>query len=422
MKSTLYSLYILLVLGVVNVSAQTVHRTIINSSKIKTLQVKVADEFISTPVIGLNSDKQIEINFDAIDEDYSRYAYSVVHCNADWTPSIISPFEYMDGFQGMTIDDFANSMATTASYVNYRMLLPNNDVQLKLSGNYAVNIYSEDKPNEILLTACFSVIEPLVDIDAEVSGNTVIDTNRDHQQVQFTINHRNVAIPNPLSELKLFVTQNNRRDNAVTGFSPTAIMSNRIVYDNVRDLVFKAGNEFRRIEFLSNRYNGMGVEEIQFHNPYYHVILFPDEFRSQLPYRYDQDQNGRFFVSCSGCNNPDQEADYRIVHFTLAERRISGGEVYLSGDFVNNAFNENSRMTYNHETRQYEKFMLLKEGNYNYQYLFLPNGKTKGETILPEGDFFETENEYNISVYFRPIGQRYDRLIGFVTVSNRQYH
>jgi len=422
MKSTFYTLYLLFTLGIVNVSAQNVHRTITNSSKIKTLQVKVAGEFISTPVIELNGDKQIEINFDALDENYSRYAYSVVHCNSDWTPSSISPFEYMEGFQGMTIDDFANSMGTTASYVNYRLHLPNDDVQLKLSGNYAVNIYSEDKPNEILLTACFSVIESVVDISADVSGHTVIDTNRGHQQVQFTINHRNLTITNPLAELKIFVTQNNRTDNVVTDFAPTSILSNRIVYDNVRDLVFKAGNEYRRIEFLSNRYNGMGVEDIQFHNPYYHVILFPDEFRSQSPYRYDQDQNGRFFVRCSGCNNPDQEADYRVVHFTLAERLISGGEVYLSGDFVNNAFNENSRMTFNSETRQYEKFMLLKEGNYNYQYLFLPNGKSQGETILPEGDFFETENEYNIAVYFRPIGQRYDRLIGFVTVSNRMYN
>lgn len=88
------------------------------------------------------------------------------------------------------------------------------------------------------------------------------------------------------------------------------------------------------MEFLSNKYNGMHVESISFHNPYYHVELMTDYRRDQLSYQYDQDQDGRFFIRCSNCNDPDTEADYYIVHFTLAMDLIPDGNVYLNGDYI----------------------------------------------------------------------------------------
>lgn len=399
--------------------AQEVFYTAVNSTQIKNLQVKNAGEFVSDPVISLDGEKQLEINFDVLGDGYTRYAYSVVHCNADWTPSFVLPIEYISGFQGTTIDDFANSMATTTAYTNYRFYLPNEDVRFKLSGNYAVKVYDESEPDKILFTACFYVTESLVSIDSKISGNTDIDVNKHHQQLEFAINHKNFPIPHPLTDMKIYVYQNNRRDNAVTNLKPSSILQHQIVYSHNRELIFKAGNEYRRIEFLTEKYNGMGVESVQFHNPFYHMTLFPDQKRNQLSYQYDQDQNGRFFTRCSGCNDPDTEADYYIVHFTLAEDEIPGGNLYLNGQFLYNNFNEESRMEYNREAGQYEKSLLLKAGSYNYQYLFVPDGETIGQTFPVEGDFAEAENEYAIFIYYRPIGQRYDRLIGFKKVQNK---
>jgi len=419
MKKYLYTLYILFVLCVVRMGAQNPYRTVINNQQIKSLQIKVSGESISVPVIELNGNKQMEIKFDVLGGGYSRYTYSVIHCNADWMPSSMSQLEYMDGFQGMAIDDFRSSSATTTPYINYRLLLPNDDMRFKLSGNYAVNVYDDDNPDEVLFTACFFVVEPIVDIAATVSGNTAIDMNRTHQQVNLSINHRNLPIPHPATDLQVHVYQNNRWDNMVANSKPSVILQNQVVYKNVRELIFDAGNEYRRMEFLSNQYNGMGIADIQFHNPYYHVVLHPDLSRTNRAYQYDQDQNGRFFVHCSNCINPDNEADYYIAHFTLAEELLPGGNVYLNGDFLCNNFHEDNRMEYNRETGQYEKYMLLKQGNYNYQYLFVPSGEYKGQTGPVEGDHFETENEYTIAVYYRPIGTRYDRLVGATTVNTK---
>ncbi len=411
----LFTLFFALAQGT---NAQTSYQTQIHNIQIKTLQVKVADEQISNPYISLNGDRQIEINFDGFGDGYTRYAYKIIHCNSDWTPSQLSPIEYLNGFQGMPVEDFAIAIGTTTPYANYRLFLPNDDVRFKLSGNYAIQVYKEENPEQILFTACFSVVEQMVQIAATVSGNTDIDTNQRHQQVSFTINRKNFPITYPQTDLKIRVYQNNRRDNAVTDLQPMSITENQIAYTNNRKLIFPAGNEYRRMEFLSNKYNGMHVESISYHNPYYNVELMTDLQRSQGTYQYDQDQNGRIFVGCSSCEDPDTEADYYIVHFALACAPLLDGSVYLSSELFNNVLDESSKMGYNFDTGRYEKAVLMKQGSYNYQYLFVPNGSTTGQTGPLEGDYYQTQNEYSIYVYYRPMGARYDRLIGVTTVRN----
>ena len=173
------------------------------------------------------------------------------------------------------------------------------------------------------------------------------------------------------------------------------------------------------MEFLSTKYNGMHVEGISFHNPYYHLDLQTDHSRQMVTYQYDQDQDGRYFIHCSGCDDPDLEADYFVVHFALASDPLPPGKLYIAGELTQQQFSDPYEMHYNPESQQYEHYLMLKQGNYNYQYLFVPEGETKGRTVLTEGDFYQTENEYTIYVYYRPIGARFDRLIGVSTLKNQ---
>lgn len=400
--------------------AQTVYRTKVSNPLIRSLQVRVAGQEISEPFIELSGNEQIEINFDATTHDLQRYAYKIIHCNADWTPSPLLPVEYLNGFQGLNVDDYAQSRATITHYTNYRVLLPNDEIQFKVSGNYAVQFFQEDHPDEIILTACFSVVEPLVSLAGSISSNTDVDFNREHQQLSFSIYAKDFSIPYPQSDLKIRVYQNNRRDRIVTSIQPTRIAGNQLTYEHIRELIFEAGNEFRRIEFLTNRYNGMNIDKITYHAPYYHVDVMTDELRSGKSYVYDQDQDGRYFIRCSNCSDPDTEADYYIVHFRLAANPLQNGDIYISGDLFNQTLDENSRMEYNASGGYYEKAVLLKGGNYNYQYLYVPKGEQAGQTGPIEGNYYQTENEYTIAVYYSPMGARYDRLIGRTTLRNPQ--
>ena len=401
--------------------AQTAYRTEIFSPKrIKTLQVKQPDKVFSTQVITLGSDEQIEISFDDLSSHFTRYAYNVIHCNTDWAASQLAQTEYMQGFQGLTIDDYANSFNTTVQYVNYRLLLPNEEIQLKVSGNYVVRVYDEEQPENAILTACFSVVDPQVSIRGEVKGNTLIDTYQQHQQVNFTVIKKNFPITFPQRDLKIRILQNDRHDLRISDIQPSTILNDRIIYENCRSLIFPAGNEYRRMEFLTHKYNGMHVESTSFFNPYYHVELSTDFPTATNSYAYDQDQNGRFYPACSRCDDADTESDYCIVHFSLDMPEIKGGNVFLNGDFVQNLFKAENEMVYNPDAQRYEKALLLKQGNYNYQYLWVKEGTGTGETGTIEGNFHETENEYTIYIYYCPPGARYDQLIGFQTLRSTQ--
>jgi hypothetical protein len=400
--------------------AQTVFHTETYTNQIKSLQINRAEELISEPVIELNGDKLLEIHFDILNHSRGRYVYSIVHCDADWKKSNLTPIEYMDGFQEMTVDDFAQAFNTTTHYTRFRLLLPNDNIRFKVSGNYVLLVCEESSPDKPVCSARFMVYEPLTGIQATVSSNTDIALNGMYQQVSFQIDTRNLNVPYPQTDLKIHVYQNGRTDNMATRIQPSAIAGRRLTYEHISELIFEAGNEYRRIEFLTHRYNGMHIERIRYFNPYYHADVEADQSRAGQPYRYDQDQNGRFFVRCSSCHAPDSESDYYIVHFTYASEQLSGGDVYLLGDFFHNRMDKNSRMEYNAETGQYEKAVLLKQGHYNYLYIFLPDGKTKGELALTEGCFYQTENEYTIIVYYRPMGARHDRIVGKITLRNTQ--
>ena len=382
------------------------------SDRFKTLRTQVEGRELFPPIIDLNTNEHITISFDEMTEEVSYLQYSLVHCNADWRPSALSDLEYLDGFNTNPIEEFDFSMATFAHYVHYSLTLPNEDVQFKVSGNYVLLVYPENEPERVLLQVCFSVYENNILVAPSVTSRTDIDYNREHQQVSVTLNANNYRIQNPYNELKVSVTQNGRRDNEVIVNRPLRIQGSQIFFDHDRNLIFEAGNEFRRFEMVATRYAGLGVANIYHFDPYYHVELTPVKPRSESSYLYDQTQNGRFVIRQSGASDSDTEADYFVVHFTLDSDPIPGGKIYIDGELTNHLYSPYNEMVYNPQIEQYEKTLLLKQGSYNYQYLFLPDG-TRTATAAPvEGNYYQTVNEYLVKVYHRAPGERYDRLIG----------
>ena len=115
---------------------------------IHTLQTIVNDDWLHDDVITLGTDDWVTISFDHFTHDYHRFIYKIVHCNADWTPSDLFEVDYMDGFNNQPIEDYENSLNTTMLYTHYRLDLPNDDIQFKVSGNYRVEIYLEDESGE----------------------------------------------------------------------------------------------------------------------------------------------------------------------------------------------------------------------------------------------------------------------------------
>lgn len=395
------------------VLSQKRHQTGTWVPEIKTLQIFANDIFEMPPAIELDTEQFLTIGFDELCDEMNWISYRIVHCDAEWRPSSISELDYLDGFNGNPLENGQPSFNTFTGYYHYSLTLPNEKVNFRLSGNYAVLFYRDDRPEEIIATACFYVFERKTDVRAFATSNTDIDFNKEHQQVGITVKWDKYPISNPATDLKVKVTQNNRADTEATTHFPSRVGAKEVSYEHNRELIFEAGNNYRRFEIVSNRYPGVGVEKIRYFAPLYHAMLQPTPVKAKQNYYYDQDQNGRFIIRQSEANDHDTEADYYMVHFVLEyDNPLIEGQIHLSGEFTHNRFDENSKMIYNFDTKQYEKTLLLKQGHYNYQYLMLPYGKNQGTTGPIEGNFYETGNEYFIRVYHRPPGRRYDTLIG----------
>ena len=382
---------------------------------IHTLQTIVNDNWLNDDVITLNTNDWITISFDHFSHDYHRFIYKITHCNADWTPSNLFDIDYMEGFNGIAIEDYAISLNTTMLYTHYSLELPNDEIQLKISGNYKVEIYlEEDSDNKWdtekpVAVACFRIVDPQVSLAATVTSNTDIDTNQSHQQISFTINHNGYNIINPNEEIKPYIYQNKRTDNCVYGIKPTYTSSGVLEYVHNQQLIFPAGNEYRRFEVINMHYATQGVDNISYFDPYYHAELYHCTARRN--YSYDEDHNGHYLIRYNLAEDNDTEADYMFVHFKLKIPYRVGGAFYLTGEFTYNEFTRNYQAIYNNTENAYEASIILKQGSYDFMYLWVPDGSDKGHTAPVEGNFYETENEYQIYIYHRPFGGRYDRLI-----------
>ena len=388
-------------------------RTQVADSRFKSLQVRLAGNDYFPPIITLNGEDKIKISFDELNEERSYLRYSVVHCNADWQPSDLLESEYVSGFNYADITDYKFSMGTLCHYVHYSFTLPNDEIKFLVSGNYLVKVYYDDDPDNILLQARFYVSENAVSVGTSVTSRTDIDYNNKHQQVSFVIDTKDYHIRNMYSDIKAFVSQNSRIDNEVMVDRPLMVSGKKITYDHNKNLIFEAGNEFRRMETVAQHGISMNVERMTFHHPFYHAQLFTDHIRDNEPYIYDRTQMGRFTIRNSEATDSDNGAEYIMTHFTLdTGGQFSNGDIYLNGEFTNNLFTPTTLMKYDPSTGLYTTNLLLKQGAYNYQYLFVPHNSTQGYSSI-EGNKYQTVNEYLVRVYHRDPSARYDRLIGF---------
>ena len=391
-------------------------------SNVHSLKVCLANNMYIPPVLMMNGDDQLVVNFDYIDYDVHYLRYSVTHCNADWQPSQLVESEYVSGFNYADIDDYAPSEATYVHYYNYQFTLPNPDMELLVSGNYLLTVYEQDNSDDILFQTRFSVCEGKVGVYPQVTSRTDVEYNNRFQQVSFDVRFKPGQIKDPYSEFTCVVSQNSREDNAVTVVRPLMAAVDHVTYDHNNNLIFPAGNEFRRFETVAAHTINMGVQSIRYYNPMYHATLMVDEPRNETQYLYDKTQFGRFTIrNAEAYGENELEADYMITHFTLdAGGKLNGGNVFLYGEFLKGYPASQAMMKYDANSGCYTSELLLKQGAYNYMYLWVPDGSSVGQTGKIEGDHYETVNEYLVMVYDRPMGERYDHLVGYgVTYSGK---
>ncbi len=406
-------LLLLLFSFISNLYSQKIEDNIVNKN-IKSLQVYRDGWKLSYPIIELNGDVKLVFSFDEISPDVKNYSYHVVHCDADWNPTPLSTFEYIDGPLYEQINQYDFSFNTYTSYIHYELKLPNDDLSFKISGNYAIIVYDNFDEEDIVFTKRFMVVEKLVNIEASIKRPSLTEYRNTHQEVDFTIAYGSLNIEDPFNDISVFILQNGRWDNAIDDLKPLFTRQNVLDYDYQKENLFPGGNEFRWFDIKSLRYQSPYIKSVKFESNIHNVELFPDEIKANKGYFFDDDLNGKFYIEIQEEKNDDTDADYVWVNFSLPMKSpLFEEDIYISGALTNWNYTEENKMDYDPVKKQYTLQLLLKQGYYNYQYGIVKRGANKAEMGNIEGNHYETDNDYIFLVYHHAITSRYDRIIGY---------
>ncbi|MFA9371332.1 MAG: DUF5103 domain-containing protein [Labilibaculum antarcticum] len=402
-----------------NSDYKTVYFNEIKKKSIHTVQMHPTDWELTEPIIELNGDNQLLFSFDDITENIQDYSYKIIHCTSNWQNSYLSEFDFIDGFTENQIQDYEHSFTTNVNFVHYSLKIPNNEIQLKLSGNYILEIFEDFDPEKVVIRQRFMLLDSKVEVTGEVKHPIAIDLRETHQEVDFSILHPNFTIDNPHSDLQVVLTQNNRLDGSEKNLKPIFIRKDELVFDYETENVFPGGNEFRNFDLKSLRYQTRYIKEIYKENEQTHILLTAGNNRHFKQYIYEQDLNGRFLIDVQERDEPSTEADYCYITFWLPfDNEIKHGNLYVYGDFCNWTCSDKNKMEYDFDTGSYRKTIFLKQGYYNYQFVLLENGKKTPDLTYIEGSHWETENDYVIYVYYHDIALNYDMLIGYKTLNS----
>lgn len=406
--------YILFLFGLISSSAfGQVMEEVNPPENIKTVVFKgpTEDQF---PVIQLGESMTLE--FDDLTANEQDYYYKIFHCDYDWTPSQLLKSQYLDGADNQRIIDYENSYTTLQPYSNYRLTIPNENVKLKVTGNYVLEIYNSY--GDLQFSRRFVVFRDAVSVAGAVKRSRDFNFINTKQVVQFNINTASFRVVNPKKEVKVAIIQNHQWSTALYNIKPQFTIGTELVYKYNDETSFFGGNEYLNFDTKDLRSPTFAISNIEMRDVYHHY-LFTNEYRYDKEYTYYPDINGDFVVRTLQGEDVSREAEYSKVHFSLPyTNQIGLDDVYVIGKFNNYDLGEENRMIFNEETGKFEATLMIKQGFYNYKYVVQREDGTI-EPNLVSGNFHFTENNYLILVYYRDFGDMYDSIIGIGSVNSR---
>ncbi len=385
----------------------------------------LAGNQLGYPIIPVGSVGSLELHFDDLDGYVKNYSYTYQLCNADWQPVDLSPFDYIKGFSQNRISQYRVSSVAKTKYVHYQVMLPENSSVPTVSGNYLLKVFLNGDTGKLAFTKRLLIAEDLVPIGAQIQQPYNSEYFKTHQKIEFSIDKSKLNIMNPKQQLKVVVLQNYRWDNAVTGAQPLYMKPNLYEYNGEKDFLFPAGKEYRWIDLRSFRFLSDRMESVDKNVTPFEVTVAPDAARIQNRYLYYEDLNGFYQIASTDLINPWWQGDYAKVHFIFVPQNnipYAGKDVYIAGQMTNYEQNDTTRLTYNATKGAYETTLFLKQGYYSYIYITKDanNPIAKPDVTDTEGNYWETENNYTVLVYYRSFSDRSDRLVGVTTINSRR--
>ncbi len=377
---------------------------------LKSIYIHNVDQNLGIPYGKLG--EVFEISFDDLDNDQKNYFYTVEHYDSNWEKSDIFDTDFIEGYNEGRIKNYAYSFNSLKKYTHYSFRFPSYGMKLLISGNYLLKVYLDD-PSEPAFVRRLVIYEDLISIGAKVNRATIVDKRDTEQQVKLVLNHKNLNLDNPASEIKVNIIQNNTWDNGIYDLQYQYLGHNTLMYNYNDKMNFLAGNYFYHFDTKSIQTGGLFIDSVTLED-IYNIYLYTNEPRYKYPFSSQPDYNGGFVLRSIDGGDTETQGDYTLVHFSLkTDIEYADKDIYIYGAFNDWRLEEDNKLIYNKDQEIYEASLLLKQGYYDYKYVAVDK---KTNEFMPDaisGSFYQTENNYSIIVYYRSMDSRYDRVVGF---------
>jgi hypothetical protein len=390
------------------------------AKNIRTIQFNTFGNPFGTPILYLGGNDLLELHFDDMDGGVKYYYYTLELRNADWSAVQMSYFDYVKGFSQQRINTYRNSTSALSRYTHYQANIPDRNLMPSKSGNYVLKVFLNGDTSQLVFTKRLFVVENKFSVAARVQQPFTLSLSRTHHQIAAQISTKGTEILYPKQQVKLNLIQNNRWDNAITQITPTFVKPDFLEFINNQEMMFPAMSEWRWLNLRSFRLLGDRVSKQENTDKGFYLFNKEENSRINQAYFFYRDMDGRFIGETIENINPLWESDYAFVHFSF----IPPGnipfqqDVYVFGALTNYGLNPESKMLFNEEKKLYEADIRLKQGYYDYVYALYDPILQKFSTDVTEGNQWETENNYQVFVYYRELGGRYDQLLGYSSISS----
>lgn len=389
----------------------------IYNKNIHTVRLFKTGSELSHPIIGLNAGESLDITFDDLGTETKNYYYKLIHCNYDWVPDDLMYNEFMDGFETNPIKNRSISTGTSVEYHHYKLQLPNEDVKIVASGNYLLVVFEENNESKIAFTSKFYIYESYSTINFKIIRAQLPKYMQRYQQFELQVKPL-IDIVDLKEDVKVLAFKN-FDPLSMKKLSPSYVENGRLIYDDMDSFIFPGGNEYRNFDIKSVKYQSPRIKNMFFSMDTFRVELYEDSWRIRKPYLSDQDLNGKYFIENSRGIDKNTDGEYVKVSFTLPADFLPDGDIHIYGALTNWKLNNSSKMEYDFSSKSYVKTILLKQAYYNYIYVFYNKEFGIIDQAFVENNHFETENDYQVLVYYTGASSRFDRLIGFKSANSQ---
>ncbi len=382
----------------------------INKEQIKTVylsQNSLNELIVDNLCLDIERQGNVHLLFDDLKLENTNYFLRIIHCQADWKPSPLNEIEYLADFNDIPIRYPETSMGTKISYKQFKISLP----KVKITGNYIAMIYANRNKRDTVLTKRFSIYQNEINIGAKISFAKSNQLRSTHQFIDLNLGYPSNYLINSDENLKIEVRKNNQSKNFLPNIPKPIVQAidRKMTYQFYnQENAIPGGNEFRLIDLRSTQQRLNFVGQINALDRYSEISIIPEQPQGNYSYVQRPDFNGAYVIANYENPNNHLQADYVWCTFILKSRKFEDEKLYVSGAFNSYELNNLNQLQYDETKGAYLGRVLLKQGIYNYQFI---SSNPLNNNL--EGNHSETENYYEVLVYFRKPGERFDSFIGY---------